>query len=78
MKKYRKDLYVDDNFDLNQHFEAISEKPSAKITPVGIEVISENLAIAFIETNFEHFGTRDTYALYKENDQWKIIFGRNF
>lgn len=77
MKKFRKDLYVSDKFDLDQHLKAISEKPSARITPVGIEVISDTLAIAFIETNFEHFGTRDTYAMYKENDQWKIIFGRN-
>lgn len=77
MKKFRKDLYISDKFNLDKHLVAISEKPPAKIYPVGIEVISDTVAIAFIETNFEHSGTRDTYAVFKENGVWKIIFGQN-
>ncbi|WLD94637.1 hypothetical protein [Alkalihalobacillus sp. AL-G] len=77
MKKYRKDLHISNKFDLDKHLEAISKKPAVKIKPVGIEIISDTLAIAFIETNFEHFGTRETYAVFKENRQWKIIYGQN-
>lgn len=77
MKRFRKDLNKSDKFDLDKHLKTIIEKPTAILNLKGIEVISDTLAIAFIETNFEHSSSRDTYAVYKENGGWKIIFGRN-
>lgn len=77
MRKYIKESPQMDIDKLEKHLKAISEGPSPEVTPFGIEIISDTLAITQIETKYEHFSFTQNYAVCKENGQWKIVFGHN-
>ena len=60
---------------LEQYFKTISKEPIPQVTPLEIKVISETFAIAQIQTSNEHFSSTQNYAVCKEDEQWKVVFG---
>jgi hypothetical protein len=60
---------------LKKHLKALSEEPTPEITTMGIHMISDSVAIARIKTKYDSFSYTHNRLVFKENGQWKIVFG---
>ncbi|PLR95049.1 DUF4878 domain-containing protein [Bacillus sp. T33-2] len=76
MKKYIKTLPDTDTEKLDMHLKAVSEGPVPEVTVFGINMISDTLAIAQIETKYPYVSFTEHRAVCIETGQWKIVFDR--
>ncbi|MGE8082099.1 nuclear transport factor 2 family protein [Peribacillus loiseleuriae] len=78
MKKHLKIMPHMDTNKLENHLKSLSdEKPTPEVTTLGINMISDSVAIAQIKIQYNNFSSTNNLVVCKENAQWKIVFGRS-
>jgi hypothetical protein len=75
MKSYLKMVDSNENKNIDQHLEAMSQGPIPEMTSYGINIISEDLAVAHVEIKYPRHSFTDNLLVCNENGKWKIIFG---
>jgi hypothetical protein len=71
-----KHLYIvspNDKKQVKQHFVDL-QKDSARMNLKQINIFGKNLALVKIESDFGNYKVLETIPMYKESNQWKIVF----
>lgn len=76
MKKHLK-LLPEMNNEINKHLKSLSEGPSPEVSALGVRMLSDSVAMAQIETKYDHFSSTQNLVVCREDGQWKIVFGSN-
>lgn len=75
MKTFIKLLPESNNEKIEKHLKALSHQPTPEVTPFGITVITDSLAIAQIEIKYPNYSYAQNLAVCNEKGRWKIVFG---
>ncbi|MEI5908968.1 hypothetical protein WAK64_18120 [Bacillus spongiae] len=62
---------------LTNHLQALNKEQAPEVTPLEINMINDSVAIVQLQAKYSHFQTTSTQIVYKENGQWKVVFGVN-
>jgi len=75
MKSYLKILDQTEDKKIDEHLKAMGQGPIPEMTSYGINILSDDLAIAEVEIKYPNHTFTHNLAVLNENGQWKIIFG---
>jgi hypothetical protein len=65
----------DKKVKIDEHLKALIQEPIPMVDTFGVNIISDSLAIAQIETKYQNHSYTQNIVTINENGQWKIIFG---
>ncbi|MBG9654183.1 hypothetical protein [Cytobacillus firmus] len=75
MKTFVKIVRDSSKEKIDNHLEALTQQPTPEVITYGINIISENLAIAQTEIKYPNHSYMQNLSVMNENGQWKLIFG---
>lgn len=75
MKTFVKVVRDSSKEKIENHLEALTQQPTPEVVSYGINLISENIAIAQIEINYPNHSYTQNVSVVKEDGHWKLVFG---